>query len=302
MDDTERTLAVLAKGQFGVFHRSQAEEAGLDRWALSRRLRSGRLERVGAQTYRFGGQIGSWRQLLTAGLLDLGQDAVVGGRAAAALHRFDGFAEGPVEFLVPRDLKDRRSVGVVRSTNALPLIDTCTREGHFRATSPAATIVRLAAHVSEAELKRAVDSAIRDGGTSETFLRRRLAALRGPGRHGSRLLDDVIDGAGGHSFLERRFLQLVAQAALPRPKTQVILRRSGRHVARVDFAWPPGTLIVEVNGHRTHSTREQLQRDEQRRTELTLLGFTVVAFTYDDVIGRPEWVIDQVRLLLARAA
>jgi len=33
-----------------------------------------------------------------------------------------------------------------------------------------------------------------------------------------------------------------------------------------------------------------------------LLGFTVVAFTYDDVIGRPEWVIDQVRLLLARAA
>jgi very-short-patch-repair endonuclease len=82
----------------------------------------------------------------------------------------------------------------------------------------------------------------------------------------------------------------------------VILRRDGRHVARVDFAWPPGPLIVEVNGHRTHSTREQLQRDEQRRTELTLLGFTVVAFTYDDVIGRPDWVVGKLKQLLALVA
>jgi very-short-patch-repair endonuclease len=160
----------------------------------------------------------------------------------------------------------------------------------------------MAAQVTEAELKRAVDSAIRDGGTSETFLRRRLAALRGPGRHGARLLDEVIDGAGGHSFLERRFLELVRQAGLPKPQSQVIFRRDGRHVARVDFAWAPGPLIVEVNGHRTHSTREQLQVDEQRRTELTLLGFRVVAFTYDDVIGRPEWVVSRLRLFLSLVA
>jgi very-short-patch-repair endonuclease len=73
-------------------------------------------------------------------------------------------------------------------------------------------------------------------------------------------------------------------------------------VARVDFAWPPGPLIVEVNGHRTHSTREQLQADEQRRTELTLLGLRVVAFMYDDVIGRPDWVVSRLRLLLTLAA
>jgi hypothetical protein len=145
-----------------------------------------------------------------AGLLDLGEEALVGGRAAAALHRFDGFTEGPLEFLVPRELKDRRSLGVVRSTNALPLIDRCTREGCFRATSPAATIVRLAAHVTEAELKRAVDSAIRDGGTSEPFssspLRRpawtraswRSTPRRGPGWRGRPLvLGTSAPGARG---------------------------------------------------------------------------------------------------------
>jgi len=159
----------------------------------------------------------------------------------------------------------------------------------------------LAAHVAEVDLKRAVDSAIRDGGTSELFLRQRLSAGRGPGRHGVRLLDEVLEGAGGHSFLERRFLELVASAGLPRPATQVIFRRDGQHVARVDFAWPPGSLIVEVNGHRTHSTREQLQHDGQRRTELILLGYRVVTFTYDDIVDRPDWVIAQVRRLLAVA-
>jgi very-short-patch-repair endonuclease len=302
MHERNKALANLARNQLGVFSRAQAMAAGLDRRALWRRVQSGHVEELGGDTYRFAGQPASWRQLLTAGLLDLGEEAVVAGRAAAALHRFDGFSEGPLEFLVPRKDRERKTIGVVRSTDQLPLIDRCTREGRFPATSPAATIVRLAAHVTEAELKRAVDSAIRDGGTSEPFLRRRFTALRGPGRHGARLLDEVIDGAGGHSFLERRFLELVAQATLPKPKTQVIFRRAGRHVARVDFAWPPGALIVEVNGHRNHSTREQIQRDEQRRTELTLLGFTVVAFTYEDVVGRPEWVVSQLRLLLALAA
>jgi hypothetical protein len=176
------------------------------------------------------------------------------------------------------------------------------RDQRFPTTSPACTIIRLAAHATEAELKRAVDSAIRDGGTSEPFLRRRLSALRGPGRPGVRLLDDVMDGAGGHSFLERRFLELVAAAGVAKPETQVIFRRDGRHVARVDFTWPATQLIVEVNGHRSHSTREQMQRDEQRRTELTLMGYRVVVFTYDDVIGRPAWVMAQVGSLLASAA
>jgi hypothetical protein len=302
MRERDKVLADLAREQLGVFSQSQAEAAGVDRKGLWRRMQAGHIERLGPLSYRFAGQAGSWRQQLMAGLLDLGDGALVGGRSAAALHRFDGFGEGPLEFLVPRSLKDRRTPGVVRSTAAVPLIDRYRREGIFPCTSPAATIVRMAAHVTEAELKRAVDSAIRDGGTSEAFLRRRLAALRGPGRHGVRLLAEVLDGAGGHSFLERRFLELVKEAGLPSPQTQVIFRRDGRHVARVDFAWPPGRLVVEVNGHRTHSTREQVQLDEQRRTELTLLRFIVVAFTYDDVVGRPDYVVSRLRQLLDVAA
>ncbi len=302
MTERNRALAATAARQFGVFSQEQAGAAGVDRRGLARRRSSGTIERIGIMSYRFAGQLPSWRQSLMAGLLDLGPGAVVSGRAAAALHGFDGFPEGPLEFLVPRAARSRRTVGLVRSSSALAPIDRCVVDVCVVATSPARTIIALAAHVPAADVKRAVDSAIRDGGTSEQFLRRRLTALRGPGRQGVRLLDEVLEGAGGHSFLERRFLELVRGARLPGPATQVIFRRDGQRVARVDFVWEFARLIVEVNGHRTHSTREHLQRDEQRRTELTLLGYRVVVFTYDDVIGRPEWVIGRLRELVTPAA
>ena len=129
------------------------------------------------------------------------------------------------------------------------------------------------------------------GWTSEAFLRARLAALRHRGRDGVRLLDRVLDGAGGHSHLERRFLELVRRAGLARPATQTVYRTNGRVVARTDFTFPPPhRVIVEVAGHATHATRRQRQRDAQRHSELQLLGYIVLTFTYEDVVERPAWV------------
>jgi very-short-patch-repair endonuclease len=60
--------------------------------------------------------------------------------------------------------------------------------------------------------------------------------------------------------------------------------------------------VVELAGHGTHSSRRQRQVDEQRRTELTILGNTVVTFTHDDVRDRPNWVADRLIEVVARLA
>ena len=65
-------------------------------------------------------------------------------------------------------------------------------------------------------------------------------------------------------------------------------------MARVD-AELPGGLVIELAGHGTRSSRAQRQRDAQRHTELTLRNKRVLTFTYDDVYGRPRWVIDTLR-------
>ena len=162
----------------------------------------------------------------------------------------------------------------------------------FACTSASRTIVDMMGAVTERELEDAVDSALRLGWTSETFLRRRFGELRHRGLRGASVLDRVLDGTGGHSRLERTFLELVGRAGLPRPTCQRVVRAHGRFVARTDFTFEVTPLLIcEVAGHGTHATRRQRQRDEQRRTELQLLGATVVTFTYEDVTERPSWVL-----------
>lgn len=288
----------MAAKQDGVVTRGQAVACGLSPWAVRRRVASGALEAIGATCLRPAGQPGTVRQLLTVGLLDLGEQALVAGRAAAHLLGLDGFVPAdPPTFLVPRSLRERTTIGPVRSSHTLPLIDRVVVEG-FACTSASRTIVDLMGEVTERELEDAVDSALRLGWTSEAFLRRRFAELRRRGLSGTRALDRVLDGAGGHSRLERTFLELVGRAGLPRPTCQRIVRAGGRFVARTDFTFEGTPLVCEVAGHATHASRRQRQRDEQRRTELQLLGALVLTFTYEDVAERPAWVLGVLRQLV----
>lgn len=144
-------------------------------------------------------------------------------------------------------------------------------------------------------LARAIDSAIRDRLTSEEQLHRRIAALRGHGRHGIPALLDVLNGnevtRGGHSWLEREFLRLVASAGLPRPATQQVLTRAGDRMVRVDCRFPGTNVVVELLGYRFHRTRDQLRRDAERANALMLDGFVPYQFTYDHVVHEPAHVL-----------
>ena len=135
----------------------------------------------------------SWEQQLAAGLLDLGHEAVVSHRAAAALHGFDGFSPKPIEFTVPRVTGGAESRWRVHTSGTLDGIDRCSI-GMFRCTTASRTIIDLARTASPAELERAIDSAIRDGLSSPRLpppspvgppwlgTGRRSAARRAPGR------------------------------------------------------------------------------------------------------------------------
>jgi very-short-patch-repair endonuclease len=229
-----------------------------------------------------------------AGLLDLGPQAVVSGRAAAALHQFDGFPEGPADFTVPRSGRSRRSIWTVHTALRIDRIDTATID-EIRCTSASRTILDLARSATKAELARAIDSAVRDGSSSPTFLLRRLSERRGPGHWGVPLIDELLVDAGGHSVLERAFLTLVRRAGLPRPTCQRIPRLDGRRIGRVDFCFEPQLVIVEVAGRRGHSTDPERAKDAQRRNELQAAGYRVLEFTYADIIYRPDFVLATLR-------
>ena len=305
-DDRFRLLAEVSNRQLGAVTADQIAASGISAAELRRGVGSGVLERIGAHTYRSTFASPSVSADLAALLLDCGGEAFVSGPSAAALHGFDGFRlRPPFHVMVLRGRNVQRAHHHVHTTIELPLIDRASVSG-LRALSATRTLIDLARFVGPSALTAALDSALRDGLTSEEFLHRRIVAVRGKGRYGIPKLLAVIEGSevsrGGHSWLERRFLELCAQARLPKPSTQQVLGRAGRQLVRVDCRFQSTPVVVELLGYRWHRTKDQMARDTERMNALVLDGFKPLQFTYDQVTADPDSVIAHVLAALFPAA
>lgn len=291
-------MCAAASNHEGVISLEGTRRLGVDDSTLARWVAVGLLQPRGPRAFAVAGAPPTWRQDLAAGYASVEPVGFVAGRSAARLYGLDGFAADAIEFLVPRRNRSTSSMGIVRSTRReIPRSDWRRKDG-MRVLTPERLILDAPIfRFSRSEIENAIDSAIRLRLVSETRLRERVIAEHNPGRRGSAALLRALVDTGGESALERKFLALVRRAQLPRPHLQVRYRSGTRSIARVDAQFGDD-LIVEVAGHATHSSRAQLQADEQRRTELTLLGKRVVAFTYNDVTRRPGWVADNLRALL----
>jgi hypothetical protein len=233
---------------------------------------------------------------------DVGPLCWVADRSAAALHQFDGYdLEPPFHLVTLRSRRTTRPGHVLHTTTVLPLIDRTVVAG-VPVTSPTRTIIDLATHLDAAALTIAVDSALRDGLTSDDFLHRRLVALRSKGRYGIPKLLAVVAGAeiarGGHSWLEREFLRLMAQAQLPAPLTQQVLARRGTRLVRVDCRFADTPVVVELLGYRFHRSPQQMRVDAERANQLLLAGFLPFQFTYLQVVEEPAMVVATVAAAL----
>jgi hypothetical protein len=80
MKEIDRRIAALAARQHGVVSRDQALRLGLDQSALWRRTKGGSLIALGPNSLLVPGQTLTWRGELTAGVLDLGSEALVSAR------------------------------------------------------------------------------------------------------------------------------------------------------------------------------------------------------------------------------
>jgi hypothetical protein len=291
-------IAALAGAQHGVVALEQLAELEITRGMLRTYVRRGWLVPEAPRVYAVAGAPVSWERDLMTGLLSLGTASWVSHEAAAALHGFDRSVAGAVEFTV---MRKRTGIAVpfrVHTTRTLPPIDQVEiRE--FRCVSATRTIIDLArARIPKVRLEAAIDSAVRSQASSPIVLMKRLADLRGPGRWGARRLDELLLDSGGHTLLERRFLELMRTAGLPRPRTQVVHRRGGRTFARVDFIFDEPSIVVEVSGRKGHASDAERARDAQRRNELQDVGRRVYEYTYAQVTREPSYVVRTMRARL----
>jgi len=237
---------------------------------------------------------------------DIGEPCWASGNTAAALRAFDGFdLRPPFHILTTRDRNVRRIGHVIHTTLDLPLIDR-GRVHDIPVLSATRTLIDIARSTSRQVLTAALDSAMRDGGTSEDFLHGRLNALRRSARQGPAALLAVIEGQeitrGGQSWLEREVLRLLDRAGLPKPSTQVTLARRGDRLVRVDFHFPGTRVVVEALGYRWHRSGAQLAVDAARFNELVLGGYLPLQFTYAQIVEQQQMVVSSIRRALQQPA
>lgn len=285
----EHELARLAHRSHGVITYSQLIRAAISPAEIKARARSGALLREYRGVYRVGHRAPSVEARYLAAVLACGEGAVLSGRAAAHLW---GLLKGPPPAPEVTARTQRRIAGVKVRRARRAKREATTWRG-VPVTTPAQTLVDLAAAVDEAELARACHEAgVRHGTTP-----RRVEAVlaRQPTAPGARRLRRVLHGDARVTLsrLEAIFLERLQEAELPLPKTN---RRVGER--RVDCHWSERRLTVELDGYHYHNSRHAWELDRRREREARARGDEFRRYSWGDVFEAPELMLAELRRLL----
>lgn len=294
----DEAVGALAARQHGVVSTAQLHAAGLGRGAIHLRVRNRRLIRLHRGVYAFGHARLTARGRLWAAVLACGGEhaAVVSHRSAAALWEIGPAPSSMVEVTTLRGSRSARGVRVHESVTLHPQ-DVHRAHDGLPITKVARTLLDLTAVLSPTRLERACHRAV----ITRCLDVAAVAAVldRAGASPGTRRLRDSIDllATTGpevtRSEMEVRFLSLIAQFGLARPRTNATIAG-----LEVDFLWPDHGLVAETDGAATHLTRTAFEHDRRRDAALQVAGLRVVRFTWRELTERPGVVAQTLRALL----
>ena len=299
----ESALSGLAARQYGLITRDQAVAAGASTDSIDRLCRRGAWVRSAPSVYRVASSGRSWKQDVMVAALSVSEEAVASHHTAARLWQLDDFDPYPIHVATTRPRwRKRDGVVVHRLTDlASPYV---TAALPIPMTTPARTILDLAACVPAWRVERVLDAALRRGLTSVEAVEEIVSDLARQGKRGVKVIRELVKARAAwsettESELEDAFQRLVLRSGLPRPSPQFQVLASGEPIARADFAYPEQKLVIELDGFAFHSDPASFVLDRERQNRLLMAGFRVLRYTARDLRKRPEEVIEELRQALS---
>jgi very-short-patch-repair endonuclease len=298
-DDTDHIIAAFAGRQRGVVSRRQLLVEGLSSKEIGSRVRAKRLLPLYAGIYAAGHanlrREGHWLAAVWA----CGAQAVLSHTDAAAHWGLMPVRGRLIHVTKPSSAgagPDRSRIRLHRIATLRPW--ECTLVEAIPTTTVARTLLDLSPHLRP----RAMEDVIAHANRLDLF---DLVAVRRcldehPRQHGAPALRQLLtalegtDAADLRSMLEVLLLQVCDDHQLPEPAANAQVQGF-----TVDFYWPTKRLVIEADSYTYHSMPSAFERDRERDQQLTLAGYTVVRFTYKQVIRQRHAVADRVRRLLS---
>jgi very-short-patch-repair endonuclease len=286
-------VAQLAADRWGVLSLDELRGCGLTRQAVLVRVRNGRLHPLHRGVYAVGHANPPLEGRWLAAVKACGDAAVLSHLSAAALWGIVPWEGGRPEVTVPGPgSRTHPGIRVHRSAH-LEWPDRMRHRG-IAITSPARTLLDIAAVLDQRSLRRAVRHAQAVRRVSVPQLVAVLVRLR-PRRGAVKLARVVATGpAPTRSELEDAVLDLILNGALAHPDVNVPLIVGGRRLIP-DFRWPAQHLVVEADGAAWHDDKVAREDDAERQALLEVHGERVIRVTWHQAVTRPNETLARIR-------
>ncbi|MEX1005721.1 MAG: type IV toxin-antitoxin system AbiEi family antitoxin domain-containing protein [Acidimicrobiia bacterium] len=299
MEHLDRIALDLALRQGGVVTRAQALELGLTPRQITWRIASGHWTVVQRAVYKLA-EPRDRRDLMSTVLVTW-PGAVISHESAAGIHRFPFVEPHETRIVVSHHTRTTHDFPgvIVRRTHDLDGWHV-TQVAGLRLTTVARTVVDLAADRSVRHMGAIVDRLASDGAVEVFELEAVLGATGRRGKPGTTTMREVLEARIGEdpssSVLERHGRRLLADAGLPTPKSEYPIPWTLDRF--FDDAFPERKVAIEWDSRRFHGQMASFDADRGRDRDAAVHGWVVLRFTWRDVHGHPDRVVDTLRALL----
>lgn len=285
--EIDELLQRIAAAQFGLVTVDQAAKAGVDKYALARRRKSGALLPLFNRVLRLKATPESLHQRILAAALAV-PGSVIAGPSAAIVHQMPlptRLRNEPryVLSVAAERYITQRGIHTVRQTVTPPTRRWMTS----RVTSPEATLLLLPRFADVGVVERCLDDALARQIASVHSIRSLLidtSAKAVSGRsHLLELLDARSGGIGHRSGTEQRVGRWLDAAGLGGWRRNYGVSVGADGTIEADFAWVRAGVALEVSPFFTHGSRATQERDAERRRLLVEYGWRVVEATDRDL-------------------
>jgi very-short-patch-repair endonuclease len=286
----------LARAQHGVISRRQLLACGVSPEAIKTLVRTELLVRQVRGVFRVAAAPHSFEAALWVAALSTG--GVFISATASYLWGMLDQHEGPITVAVGREVKltPIQGVRIVRSDRLA--VRGSTRHG-LPVTSRSGAAISHLSGLGTVEATAFADRAIQRRWMTVGDLQEWLCT-RAPGNAVIHQVQRTIV-AGAEAESERILHRLLKRADIAGWLANHPVRHAGVTV-RIDVAFVAQKLAIEVDGFAYHSKRGRYQGDRTKQNLLTMTGWTILRFTWEDLTERPDYVVMTIRSALAMAA
>lgn len=301
--EIDELLQRMAARQLGLVTVDQAARAGVDKYALARRRKSGALIPVFSTVMRLAATPASPHQHVLASALAV-PGSVIAGPSAALVHQMPlpGRQRNEPQCVLsvgPERYVTQPGIRAVRQS----VVPPSRRWMTSRVTSPEATLLLLPRFTDAGVVERCLDDVLARRTATVHSIRKLLDTMPITAVSGRKLLLELLDarssGIGHRSGKEQSVGRWLDQAGLRgwQRNYKVLV---GEDEVEVDFAWEPDRVALEVSPFFTHGSRVTQERDAQRRRLLVEHDWRVVEATDRDLKNRAAFArsIASLRILL----